>query len=613
MFETSKDPGVEYTGFKLDWGAAFTSQVQSLTHSNTADPNVVDGVNANQLADIGFGFNNATANLYLNAQIAKGIRVALTTYLSARHHPESWVKEGYLQIDGSPIDWIPLHALMQFLTIRVGHFEINYGDAHYRRTDNGHSVYNPFVGNYMMDAFTTEIGAEVYLRARSVIAMAALTGGEVRGTVLSPGQRGPSLIGKLGVDRQVRPNLRVRADRLDVPQREVAQQHAVRRRPRRLALLLRAGKHRRRGSHAVHVRKHQSRVQKLGDGNTAESIRQVRRPGSLRRDRARARAGGHRRDGAHLQPAGGRRRVPDGWRCAPCRRALQPCGRTARRYGDGRRRPALAAWRGLVHHAESAGQGGIRHADVRWLSRHRDPPRRAVQGHHARRRGRLLTGHGIAAHRLAAAGLVACALTAHVTADDDAASGVMVTVERGTYSVVARFDVPEPPRAALAVLSDYEQIPRFMPGVRKSVIIERTPAHLVVEQEAVTQYLMFSKTVHLVLVVTQAGDTIQFTDRAHDSFLLYEGSWRVTPRVGDTGGATIAYAVTARPAFDVPGFVLKRLLTRDSDKMIRGLRREIAARVADTLPGVISGAYDADRRIEEIKTEPAFGHIPSWS
>jgi hypothetical protein len=71
IFETPKEPGVEYTGFKLDWGAAFTSQVQSLSHSNSAAPNMVNNVNANQLADIGFGFNNSTANLYLNAQIAK--------------------------------------------------------------------------------------------------------------------------------------------------------------------------------------------------------------------------------------------------------------------------------------------------------------------------------------------------------------------------------------------------------------------------------------------------------------------------------------------------------------------------------------------------------------
>ena len=210
VFETPKEPGVEYTGFKLDWGAAFTSQVQSLNHSNTAVPNMVNAVNANQLADIGLGFNNSTANLYLNAQLAKGIRVELTTYLSSRHHPETWVKGGYLLVDASPIDIKPLNKLMEYVTLRVGHFEINYGDAHFRRTDNGNAVYNAFVGNYMMDAFTTEIGAEVYLRNKGVIAMAAVTGGEVRGTVLSPGQRGPTMIGKLGVDRQVKPNLRVR-------------------------------------------------------------------------------------------------------------------------------------------------------------------------------------------------------------------------------------------------------------------------------------------------------------------------------------------------------------------------------------------------------------------
>ena len=56
---------------------------------------------------------------------------------------------------------------MQIATLRVGHFEINYGDAHFRRTDNGNAIYNPFVGNYIMDAFTTEIGGEVYLARRA--------------------------------------------------------------------------------------------------------------------------------------------------------------------------------------------------------------------------------------------------------------------------------------------------------------------------------------------------------------------------------------------------------------------------------------------------------------
>jgi hypothetical protein len=210
VFETTKEPGVEFTGFALDFGAAFTSQVQNLSHSNAAAPSFVNGVNTNQLQSIGFGFNNSTANAVLHAQLAPGVRVQLTSYLSARHHNETWIKDGYIQVDQSPIDLVPLKMLFEIATVRVGHMEINYGDAHFRRSDNGNAVYNPFVGNYIMDAFTTEIGGEVYLKLNGLIAMGAVTAGELRGTVVTPEQRGPSLIGKLGVDRQVNRDLRVR-------------------------------------------------------------------------------------------------------------------------------------------------------------------------------------------------------------------------------------------------------------------------------------------------------------------------------------------------------------------------------------------------------------------
>ena len=210
MFESPKEPGVEYKGFRLDFGAAFASQYQSLDHENTATPNVVNGVNANQLIEIGNGFNNSTANLYLHAQLAEGIRVQLSSYLSSRHHPETWVKDGFILMDASPIPIKQLETLMKYTTVKVGHFEINYGDAHFRRSDNGNAIYNPFVGNYILDAFTTEVGAEFYLRHKSVIAMGSLTGGEIRGTVLNPKQRSASYIGKLGFDRQLQPNLRVR-------------------------------------------------------------------------------------------------------------------------------------------------------------------------------------------------------------------------------------------------------------------------------------------------------------------------------------------------------------------------------------------------------------------
>ncbi len=213
-FEAPKDESVAYDGFKLQWGAAFTQQFQGLDHTNTAAPRLVttNGVttDANKLIRIGHGPNNATANLYLNGQLARGIRVAMTTYSSARHHQETWVKDGYLLVDASPIDWKPLNDIMKYVTIRAGHFEINYGDAHFRRSDNGNGIRNALVGNYIMDAFTTEVGGEVYLRANGFMLMGGVTGGESRGMITNPDKRAPSYLMKGGFDRKFGEDLRFR-------------------------------------------------------------------------------------------------------------------------------------------------------------------------------------------------------------------------------------------------------------------------------------------------------------------------------------------------------------------------------------------------------------------
>ena len=210
VFEPPKLEGVSYDGFALSWGAGFTQQFQALHHSNTATPVIVGGVNQNQLMRIGAGFNNAVANMYLDAQLARGIRVEMTSYLSSRHHNETWVKDGYLLVDGSPWENKTLDAIMEYLTLRVGHFEVNYGDAHFRSTDNGNAIANPLVGNLIMNAFTTEIGAEAYVRANGWMAMGGATNGEIRGTVERPQDRAPTYLAKLGFDRQLDDALRVR-------------------------------------------------------------------------------------------------------------------------------------------------------------------------------------------------------------------------------------------------------------------------------------------------------------------------------------------------------------------------------------------------------------------
>ncbi len=205
---------------RLRIGAAFTQQFQALSHENTATPNWIpntttpapnDSVNTNGLIDIGAGFNLATANLTFNALLADGVQVNLDTYLSSRHHPETWVKGGYIQVDGLSFLGVPaLDDIMRYTTLRVGHYEVNYGDAHFRRTDNGNAMHNPFVENLIMDAFTTEIGGELLVRYNGVLGMVGVTGGEIQGGVTNPDGRSLSVLGKVGYDGMVMPDLRMR-------------------------------------------------------------------------------------------------------------------------------------------------------------------------------------------------------------------------------------------------------------------------------------------------------------------------------------------------------------------------------------------------------------------
>ena len=223
MFETPKKAGATYEGFKMTIGAAFTQQFQGLTHTNGADSVFVAAVNPspgavgstatanrNRLMVIGKGFNNAAANMIFNAQLAPGIRVQMTSYLSARRHNETWVKDGFIQIDESPFNVPVFNSLMKYTTVKIGHFEVNYGDQHFRRTDNGQAIYNPFVGNPILDAFTTEVGAEVVLQRNGFLAVGAVTNGEIRGQLARPADRDPANMVKLGYDKQVTDDLRVR-------------------------------------------------------------------------------------------------------------------------------------------------------------------------------------------------------------------------------------------------------------------------------------------------------------------------------------------------------------------------------------------------------------------
>ncbi|HMP98567.1 MAG TPA: hypothetical protein PKC24_02225 [Cyclobacteriaceae bacterium] len=208
VFETSKEEDKEFDGIKVRVGGDFAMQFQGLSHSNTA----------NNLVGLGKDFTLPTANLNLDVQLHDGVRMHLRTYLSSKHHNEAWVKGGFMQMD--KLDFIKegfLEGFMKYATITVGLDEFNYGDAHFRRSDNARAIFNPFVGNYIMDSFSTEAFGELTLQNNGLLLVVGLTNGKLnqnpvnqQSVLADVADNKASFYGKVGFDKQMNDDLRVR-------------------------------------------------------------------------------------------------------------------------------------------------------------------------------------------------------------------------------------------------------------------------------------------------------------------------------------------------------------------------------------------------------------------
>jgi hypothetical protein len=208
MFEVPKQPyapssGIEvapFEGLKVHVGGDFAIQFQGLSQDNDAE----------NLVDLAPNFALPTANLNLDVQIYDGMRMNLRTYLSSRHHTEAYVKGGYFQVDN--LNFIQegfMSSVMDVTRFRFGMDQINYGDAHFRRSDNADVMHNPFVGNYLMDSFTTEPFAEATVLSNGFIGVAGISNGRLNQSPIS-GDNGVAVFGKVGYDSQVTDVLRAR-------------------------------------------------------------------------------------------------------------------------------------------------------------------------------------------------------------------------------------------------------------------------------------------------------------------------------------------------------------------------------------------------------------------
>ncbi|HET9571368.1 MAG TPA: hypothetical protein VFP20_08195 [Bacteroidales bacterium] len=220
VFETPKTD-TPFTGPSVNLGGSIAMPYIALTHSNAVteqDPSK----NSQALFKNAANFALSQANLNINSYLSDGVTLQVTLYLASKHHNETWVKGGYVQFDKIPFLHLDLlDEVMKYTSIKVGQMDVNYGDAHFRRSDGGNAIYNPFMENYIMDEFATEIGAEADFNYKGIVAVASVTNGNLNPSLAfidttkaankyANGLHNPSWIGKLGYDKQITNNFRAR-------------------------------------------------------------------------------------------------------------------------------------------------------------------------------------------------------------------------------------------------------------------------------------------------------------------------------------------------------------------------------------------------------------------
>lgn len=200
VFEAPKDTSV-FNGVEFNWNADLTFYYQGLDH-NYGD-------------DIKGGLLLPTANLDINAKIMSGFNVKLETMLSSHHHHETFVKGGYASMDN--LDFIYPGFAKDFMdnaTIKIGVDDINYGDYHFRRTDNADVMRNPFVNNMGVEGYMQAGFVELLYRFPSTnsFILGGITNGEVNPDDIADGEgkKAYSYYAKAGWDSQVSDSTRVR-------------------------------------------------------------------------------------------------------------------------------------------------------------------------------------------------------------------------------------------------------------------------------------------------------------------------------------------------------------------------------------------------------------------
>lgn len=135
--------------------------------------------------------------------------------------------------------------------------------------------------------------------------------------------------------------------------------------------------------------------------------------------------------------------------------------------------------------------------------------------------------------------------------------------------------VPVDVATAWAVLTDYDNLEKFVPGLVESRVDEKTPEWLILEQTGASSFLLFKFRNSVKFKVKEyPPHKIEFEAIAGD-FEQFDGSWEVQE---NSDGVVLVYQARAVPDFFAPQWVVRQFLKRDVPGQLKAVKSEMLHR-----------------------------------
>jgi ribosome-associated toxin RatA of RatAB toxin-antitoxin module len=179
-------------------------------------------------------------------------------------------------------------------------------------------------------------------------------------------------------------------------------------------------------------------------------------------------------------------------------------------------------------------------------------------------------------------------LAAAYAAPGSAADDVSIEADRrgDSIEIRARALIAAPPALVWQVLTDYERLPGFIPGLARSVIRERQGNRLVLEQAGEARFLVFSFPIEVRYEVIESPPSGISSRAIGGNLRRMNGRYELQPAPaspgteGGRGAVLLRYEGEMEPAFELPpviGLVAVRSMV---EQQFTALVAEIERRAA---------------------------------